>query len=224
MRRPSFFLLPLFFALPLSAQAWDLRFEVPFPQGQSLPQTAVGGTLNLAVSGKLDTGNGALFTVSHRLFRVGPVLRLDWGGELGQLTADGVVDVVDDGTNAQHKSNLKQTGIGLCLNAQISVPLLGIGGEIGAIQRFQRYEYTTNVGEQSDTISRLWLRVGVRYKLNLLVASPYITASYQQPINKDNPVNIGLGTILEDIPALLNAQGSGQEFQRMWTFGIGIMF
>jgi hypothetical protein len=218
MRRPSFFLLPLFFALPLSAQAWDLRFEVPFPKGQSLQGTMVGGAVDMAVSGKLDTGNGALFTVSHRLFRVGPVLRLDWGGELGQLTADGVVDV---GTDVQHKSNLKQTGIGLCLNAQISVPLLGIGGEIGAIQRFQKYEYTTNDGEHSDTIGRLWLRVGARSKLNLRVATPCITASYQQPINKDNPVNIGS---IVDLQALLNAQGSGQEFQRMWTFGVGIMF
>jgi hypothetical protein len=221
MRRPSFSFLPLFLALPLSAQAWDLRLEVPFPQGQSLPQTVMAGSIGLAVSGSLDTGNGALFTVSHRLLRVGPILRLDWGGEIGQLTADGVVDV---GTDVQQKSNLKQTGIGLGVNAQFSVPLIGLGGEIGAIQRIQRYEYTTNGAEHSGTMGRLWLRVGVRYKLNLIVASPYITASYQQPINKDNPVNIGLGTVVDDLQGLLDAQGKGQEFQRMWTFGVGIMF
>jgi hypothetical protein len=215
-----FFFLSLFLALPLSAQAWDLRLEIPFPEGQSLPQTAIIGSTEL-ISGSLDKGNGVIFTVNHRLFRVGPVLRLDWGGEIGQLTADGVVDVVDVGVGAQQKTELRQTGVGLGINAQISVPLLGLGGEIGAIQRFQRYEYTTEGAEHSGTMGRLWLRVGVRYKMNLLVASPYVTASYQQPVNKDNPVKIGS---IADLQGLFNAQGKGQEFQRMWTFGVGIMF
>jgi hypothetical protein len=218
MRRPLFFFASIFLALPLSAQAWDLRLEVPFPKGQSLQGTMVSGTVDLAVSGDLDTGNGAIFTVNHRLFRVGPVLRLDWGGEVGQLTADGVVDI---GTSAQQKTKLRQTGVGLGLNALLSVPLLGLSGEIGAIQRFQKYEYTTEGAEHSGAMGRLWLRVGVRYKLNLLVASPYVTASYQQPINKDNPVKIGS---IEDLQGLFSAQGKGQEFQRMWTFGVGVMF
>jgi hypothetical protein len=218
MRRPLFSFLSIFLALPLSAQAWDLRLEVPFPQGQSLQGTMVGGAVDMAVSGDLDTGNGVIFTVNHRLFRVGPILRLDWGGEVGQLMADGVVDI---GTNAQQKTKLRQTGAGLGLNALLSVPLLGLSGEIGAIQRFQKYEYTTEGAEHSGTIGRLWLRVGVRYKMNLLVASPYVTASYQQPINKENPVKIGS---IEDLQTLLSAQGSGQEFQRMWTFGVGVMF
>jgi hypothetical protein len=119
---------------------------------------------------------------------------------------------------------LRQTGIGLGVNALFSVPLIGLGGEIGAIQRFQRYEYTTDGAEHSGTMGRLWLRVGIRYKLNLLVASPYIAASYQQPINKDNPVKFGLDNIVGDLQDLLNAQGKGQEFQRMWTFGVGVMF
>jgi hypothetical protein len=101
------------------------------------------------------------------------------------------------------------------------VPLLGLSGEIGAIQRFQKYEYTTEGAEHSGTMGRLWLRVGMRSKLNLLVASPYVTASYQQPINKDNPVKIDS---IADLQGLFNEQGKGQEFQRMWTFGVGVMF
>jgi hypothetical protein len=221
MRLPPFFFLSLFLSLPLSSQAWDLRLEVPFPEGQSLQGTMVGGTVDLAVSGDLDTGNGAIVTVNHRLFRVGPILRFDWGGELAQLTAEGMVN--SEGRDRQ-QTKLKQMGIGLGVNAQMWIPFTGICGEIGAIQRFQKYDYTIggeHGAEESKTIGRLWLRVGIRYKLNLIAAQPYLTASYQQPINKDNPVKI---ESISDLQALLNAQGSGQEFQRMWTFGVGIMF
>jgi len=217
MRRHLFFFLSLLLALPLSAQAWDLRFEVPFPKGQSLQGTMLAGTADLVVSGSMDTGNGGLFTVNHRLFRVGPILRLDWGGEIGQLIADGSIT---EGSN-QQGSILKQTGLGLGLNAQLWVPFMGLCGEIGAIQRFQRYSFTTNGAEESTTIGRLWLRVAIRYKMNLLLAHPYLTASYQQPINKDHPVNVRSVADLQD---LFNAQGRGQEFDRMWTFGVGIMF
>jgi len=217
MRRHLFFILSLLLALPLSAQAWDLRLEVPFPKGQSLPQTIVGGTAGLAVEGRLDTGNGVIFTVNHRLFRVGPILRLDWGGEIAQLIADGSIS---EGSN-QQGSTLKQTGLGLGLNAQLSVPLMGLCGDIGVIGRLQRYSYTTDGADENGNVGRLWLRVGIRYKLPLIVINPYLTASYQQPINKDNPVNVHSVTDLQD---LFNKQGKGQEFDRMWTFGVGIMF
>ena len=54
-------------ALPLSAQAWDLRLEAPFAQGQDLPLGSVAGQ---PAWGSLGTGHGAIFTVSHRIVRV----------------------------------------------------------------------------------------------------------------------------------------------------------
>jgi hypothetical protein len=217
MRRTLFSFLTLFLALPLSAQAWDLRLEVPFPEGQSLSGTAIGGAIQM-YSGTLDKGNGALFSVYHRLFRVGPILRLDWGGEAGQLKTTGTIERAG---LSQLESKLRQTGSGIGLNAQIWLPFTGIGGEVGAIQRIQKYDFTTDDAESSSYLGRLWLRVGVRYKLPMVGIHPYVTASYQQPLNKDNPVEVHN---LQDLQELFAKQGSGQEFKRMWTFGVGVMF
>ncbi|MCE1229634.1 MAG: hypothetical protein LWX11_09150, partial [Firmicutes bacterium] len=78
----------VFTMLPLAAQTWDVRLEVPFPKGQSLPQTFLQGTGDL-VSGDLGTGNGLLLSYNHRLLRVGPILRLEWGLEASKLVSDG---------------------------------------------------------------------------------------------------------------------------------------
>jgi hypothetical protein len=159
-----------------------------------------------------------LFSAYHRLFRVGPVLRLDWGAEVGQLMTNGTIE--REGQSPLD-SKLRQTGIGLGLNAQVWLPLTGICGDVGLIQRIHQYEYSAADAESSQTLGRLWLRVGIRYKLPMVALHPYVTASYQQPVNKDNPVEIGS---VQDLQSLFAAQGSGQEFQRMWTFGVGVMF
>ena len=78
-------------ALPLSAQAWDLRLEIPEPKGQSLPDTFITGAGDLISQKRLDTGKGFIATASHRIVRVGPVLKLEWGAEYSQLKAEGQV-------------------------------------------------------------------------------------------------------------------------------------
>ncbi|HNX94297.1 MAG TPA: hypothetical protein PKL14_03980 [Holophaga sp.] len=211
-------LLPALFsaALPLSAQAWDIRAEVPFAKGQSLPQTLILGTTQ-AVAGDLDTGHGAIFSVNHRIIRVGPVLKLEWGAEFAQLQASGDLQR----GSATLGSSLKQTGVGLGINAQFWVPFTGVAGEMGLIQRFQHYKYEGDNASQSKDISRTWLRVGARWRLPFPVASPYIAASYQQPLSKDRPVHVNS---VSDVASYLNTQGSGQEFERLWTFGVGLEF
>jgi hypothetical protein len=210
-------------ALPLAAQTWDLRVELPFPQGQSLPATLVSGTGKL-VSGDLNTGNGGILSVSHRLIRVGPVLRLEWGAEFNQWNANGYIN----SDSPQISTKLKQTGAGLGINAQLWVPFIGIAAEMGVIQRFQRYKYSAdgfgpaNVPESEGTIGRTWLRVGVRWRLPFtVVLHPYIAASDQQPINKENPVHMDS---IQDLTDYFTAQGKGQEFQRLWAFGVGVTF
>ncbi|BDU74775.1 hypothetical protein [Mesoterricola silvestris] len=212
---PTFALAVL--ALPLSAQAWDFRLEVPFPQGQNLPQTLIQGTGTLIRQKSLDTGSGFTVTASHRIIRLGPVLKLEWGAEFSQWKADGQVQ---QGT-ATAGSSLKQSGLGLGLNAQFWVPFTGVAGELGVMERFQNYKLALSGAEQTKNLARPWLRVGIRYSLPLPVINPYVTASYQQPITKDKPVNINSAS---DIAGYLGAQGSGQEFQRMWTFGVGVAF
>ncbi len=206
-----------FLALPLSAQAWDLRLDVPFPEGQNLPQTLIQGTGTLIRQKSLDTGNGFTFTASHRIIRVGPVLKLEWGAEFSQWKADGQVQ---QGVSTLD-SRLKQSGLGLGLNAQFWVPFTGLAGELGVMERFQHYKLTLAGAEQTKNLARPWLRVGIRYSLPLPVVNPYFAASYQQPITKDKPVNINS---VGDIAGYLGAQGSGQEFQRLWTFGVGVSF
>ncbi|MDR3684032.1 MAG: hypothetical protein P4L11_09915 [Geothrix sp.] len=209
-------LLPICLAaLPLSAQ-WDLRLERPQPTGQNLPQTLIRGTGNL-VAGNFDPGQGYIATVSRQILQVGPLLKLEGGLEYSQLRAGG--NLVN-GTTSQGTS-LKQQGVGVDLNAQLWVPFVGIAGELGLIQRFQRYTLDTAGASSARDLSRTWLRVGTRWRIPSVVVHPYVVASYQQPVTRDNPVKLGSAS---DLATYFTAQGSGQEFQRLWTFGVGVTF
>jgi len=214
MRRIPFALVLA--SLPLAAQAWDIRAEIPFPKGQSLPSTLLEGTGDLAF-GKLDTGRGGILTLSHRMLRFGPVLKLEWHVEYTQLQADGRLQVGTDHLG----TDLRQRGAGLGINAQFWIPFTGVAGELGVTQRFHRYTYEAGGVEVKEDLSRPWLRVGARVRLPFPVIKPYLAASYQQPLSKDRPVALGS---VSDLQALLTAQGSGQEFERMWTFGVGLQF
>ena len=50
---------------------------------------------------------------------------------------------------------------------------------------------------------------------------PSLIASYQQPVSKDRPVKL---SSVSDLASYFSAQGSGQEFDRLWTFGVGVNF
>jgi len=202
-------------ALPLCAQ-WDLRLELPRPSGQSLPQTLLSGSGQL-VAGDLSTGGGFIASASRELFQVGPLLKLEGGLEYTQLNADGSLS---KGTSAQG-TKLKQQGLGAGLNAQVWVPFVGLAGEIGLIQRFQRYTFDTAGASTAKDLSRTWLRVGARWRIPAVVVQPYLVASYQQPVTRDRPVKL---SSVSDLAAYFTAQGSGQEFERMWTFGAGVTF
>lgn len=218
-------LLAPLLALPLSAQAWDLRLEVPFPKGQNLPQTLIQGAVDTyRAEGRLDTGKGFTATVNHRLLRVGPILRLDWGVEVARWKSTGVVEQAGSPQNTRRfDSELAQTGIGVGLHAHLSVPFTPITGEFGVIQRLQTYKFQAAGTTNDHTLSRTWMRVGTRYilPLPLPVITPYICASYQQPLGKDRPVKVDN---LSDLGTLLAAQGKGQEMDRMWSFGLGLTF
>lgn len=210
-------LLPLCLvtAVPLCAQ-WDLRLELPRPSGQNLPQTLITGTGQL-VAGDLDTGKGFIASVNRQLFQVGPLLKVQWGGEYSQFTSDGNLA---SGTATQG-TKLKQQGVGVGLNAQVWVPFVGLAGEIGLIQRFQRYTFDTAGAASHKDLSRTWLRVGARWRIPSVLVHPYLAASYQQPTSKDRPVKLGSAS---DLATYFTAQGSGQEFERLWTFGVGVTF
>ncbi|HJW73636.1 MAG TPA: hypothetical protein VJ486_12480 [Geothrix sp.] len=209
-------MLPLcLLALPAFAQ-WDLRLELPRPKGQNLPQTLISGTGELA-SGQFDTGKGYIATASRRIFQVGPLLKFEGALEYSQFKADGNLA---QGTASQG-TQLKQKGLGAGLNAQVWVPFVGIAGEIGLLQRFQRYTVDTAGASSSKDLSRTWLRVGARWRIPFVVVHPYVVASYQQPVSKDHPVKL---SSTADLASYFTAQGSGQEFDRMWTFGAGITF
>jgi hypothetical protein len=209
-------LLPICLAaMPLCAQ-WDLRLELPRPTGQNLPQTLITGTGNL-VTGDFNTGQGFIATVSRKILQVGPLLKLEGGLEYSQFSADGNLAI---GAVSQ-STNLKQQGLGVDVNAQVWVPFVGIAGELGLIQRFQRYTFDTTGASTTKDLSRTWLRVGTRWRIPSVVVHPYVVASYQQPITKDHPVRLGSAS---DLAAYFTAQGSGQEFQRLWTFGVGVAF
>ena len=202
-------------ALPLCAQ-WDLRLELPRPTGQNLPQTLITGTGKL-VTGDFNTGQGFIATVSRKILQVGPLLKLEGGLEYSQFTADGNLAT---GTASQ-STNLKQQGLGVDVNAQIWVPFVGIAGELGLIQRFQRYTFDTTGASNTRDLSRTWLRVGTRWRIPSVVVHPYVLASYQQPVTRDHPVKLSSAS---DLAGYLTAQGDGQEFQRLWTFGVGVAF
>lgn len=200
---------------PLCAQ-WDLRLELPRPTGQSLPQTLISGTGQL-VAGDFDTGKGFIATVNRRILQVGPLLKLEGGLEYSQFKADGSLLA---GATVQG-TQLKQQGVGVGVGAQVWVPFVGIAGEIGLIQRFQRYTFDTAGASSRMDLSRTWLRVGARWRIPSVVVHPYVAASYQQPVSKDRPVKLSSAS---DLAAYFTAQGSGQEFERMWTFGVGVTF
>ncbi|MFN8011296.1 MAG: hypothetical protein U0P81_07815 [Holophagaceae bacterium] len=211
MRLPALLLA----TLPLAAQSWGLRLEAPFPKGQNLPQTLLTGTGQLA-SGTLDTGKGLIATLDRRLVLFGPVLRLEATFEGAWLRTDGDVRI---GTAVQ-SGRLTQAGLGVGLNAQVWIPFSGLGGEVGLLQRAQRYRYEAAGASATHTLGRPWLRVGARWRLPLPFR-PCLVASYQQPFTKDRPVRLASAA---DFAALLGAQGSGQEFDRLWTFGVGWSF
>ena len=202
-------------ALPLCAQ-WDVRLEVPRPTGQNLPQTLISGTGKL-VAGDLGTGGGFIASANRRLFEFGPLLRLEGGLEYSQFNADGTLT---NGTAIQD-TRLKQRGVGASLNAQLWVPFTGLAGEFGLIQRLQHYAYDTAGASTSKNLSRTWLRVGTRWRIPSVLVHPYVVASYQQPVTKDNPVKLSSSV---DLASYFLAQGSGQEFERLWTFGVGVAF
>jgi hypothetical protein len=208
--------LLLLASLPLAAQSWDLRLELPFPQGQNLPQTLITGTGQL-VSGNLDTGQGLILSLNRRLLVVGPVLRFEGGLELTRFRAHGQLQ----NGSASLGSELRQTGLGLGLNAQFWLPFTGLAGELGLIQRLQSYRFEGATVAQEETLSRTWLRVGIRWRLGLPVLNPYLAASYQEPLSHDRPLHLGSAS---DLAGYLAAQGSGQEVQRVWTFGVGVAF
>jgi len=203
-------------ALPVSAQAWDIRAEAPFPKGQNLPQTLIQGTGEL-VQGESDRGQGLILSVSHRIIRVGPILKFEWGLEYSDWKASGQIQ--QDAT--PFGSSIRQRGAGVGLNAQFWVPFTGVAGEMGLIQRFQSYEYTGASATTEQNLSRTWLRVGLRWRLPMPLISPYVAASYQEPLSKDRPVQVNSAS---DVASYLKVQGSGQEFNRMWTFGVGVQF
>jgi len=209
-------LLPICLAsLPLCAQ-WDLRLELPRPTGQNLPQTLISGSGQL-VAGNFDTGKGFIATLNRQIFQIGPLVKLEGGLEYSQFSADGNLS---KGTGSQG-TQLKQQGAGVDLNAQVWVPFVGLAGEIGLIQRFQRYTFDTAGAASAKDLSRTWLRVGARWRIPSIVVHPYVVASYQQPVSKDHPVKLSSAS---DLAAYFSAQGSGQEFERMWTFGAGVTF
>jgi hypothetical protein len=202
-------------ALPLCAQ-WDLRLELPRATGQSLPQTLISGTGKL-VAGEFDTGGGFIASANQRIFQLGPLVKLEGGLEYSQFGADGSLA---NGTASQG-TKLKQQGLGAGLNAQFWVPFTGLAGEFGLIQRFQRYTYDTAGASTAKDLSRTWLRVGTRWRIPFAVVHPYLAASYQQPVTKDHPVKLSSAS---DLGTYFAAQGSGQEFERLWTFGVGVAF
>jgi len=210
-------ILPLaLLALPMSAQTWDVRLEAPFATGQDLPGARLQDTGQVA-SGSLDRGHGAIVTLSHRIVRVGPVLKFEWNAEWTQLSADGQLR---QGTAAS-ASRLRQTGLGAGVNAQFWVPFTGVAGELGLTGRFQSYRYQGAGQAKDKDIARPWLRLGLRWNLPFPGPSPYLAASYQVPLLRDQPVASGAAP---DLGAYLGAQGAGQEFQRLWTLGVGVAF
>ena len=209
--------LPLvLLSLPLGAQSWDLRAEVPYANGQNLPSTLLTGT-NQLVNGTLDKGSGSIFTASWRIIRLGPVLKLEWNAEFSQMQANGQIT---QGGSPQG-STLTQKGFGLGLNAQLWIPFTGIAVEVGAIERVNNYNYSTIGAGQSQNLVQPWMRIGLRLEMPIPELTPYICASYQQPINSNSPLVVNSAA---DLVSYLSAQGTGQQFNRVWTFGAGIMF
>lgn len=161
--------------LPLGAQTYDLRFEVPFPQGQSL--SAEGDQRG---SGSLDTGRGGILGL-ERTFLEWPVLRLSAGVEATRFRQHG--SVVEGSTH--HPAQLTQLGFGVGLQAQFWFPFVGAAGEMGILQRFQRSRYEAAGILQRHDLSRTWVRVGARWRLPFRSIRPYLAVSYQEPLRTE---------------------------------------
>lgn len=202
--------------VPLVGQAWDVRVERPFLSGQELEPGVVGG-MGALTGDDLDRGRGVILSVNHRLVRVNPVLRLDWMAEYSDWKADGAARI---GAGV-HRTHLGQKGFGAGINAQFWIPFTGAAGELGVIQRLQDYRYTVAGSSVDHRISRTWLRVGARWRLALPSAAPYVAISYQRSLSSARPAR---KDSYPDLAACLAAQGSGQEFERMWTVGAGVQF
>jgi hypothetical protein len=149
--------------------------------------------------------------------RVGPILKLEWNAEFAHLRADGLVQQGSAGFD----SRLRQDGVGVGVNAQFWVPFTDFAGELGLLERFQAYRYEGDGASEDRNIARTWLRAGVRWVLPIPARGPYLAASYQTALVHDRPVSM---TSAQSLGAYLDAQGSGQEFQHLWTLGVGIAF
>ena len=64
-------------------------------------------------------------------------------------------------------------------------------------------------------------QLGLRWNLPWSDLEPYLTASYQLALARDRPVQQASASSLD---SYLAAQGSGQEFQSLWTVGVGVSF
>lgn len=201
-------------SLPLSAQ-WDIRLEIPSVNSSNLPDALITGSTALQ-KGEFNMGKGYIVTGSKAIFDAG-ILSLDGSLEYSEFKSMGTM------TQAQNllASQIKQQGIGVGLNAQVWAPFIGVAGEFGLIQRFQSYEVILDSASKSKTIGRTWMRVGARYRIPFVPFDAYIAASWQQPLNASKPVAI---TSAQSLVDLLNTQGTGQEFNRLWTFGVGIRY
>ena len=201
-------------SLPLSAQ-WDIRLEIPSANSSNLPDALITGSTALQ-KGEFNMGKGYIVTGSKAIFDAG-ILSLDGSLEYSEFKSMGTM------TQAQNllASQIKQQGIGVGLNAQVWAPFIGVAGEFGLIQRFQSYEVILDSASKSKTIGRTWMRVGARYRIPFVPFDAYIAASWQQPLNTSKPVAI---TSAQSLVDLLNTQGTGQEFNRLWTFGVGIRY
>lgn len=202
--------------VPLAGQAWDLRVERPFLSGQVLNPAVIGG-MGALVDDDLGRGKGVILSVNHRLVRVNPVLRLDWMVEYSDWKADGAARI----GASSYRTGLEQSGFGAGLNAQFWVPFTGAAAELGVLQRFQDYRYHVAGASQTHHVSRTWLRLGARWRLALPSAAPYVAISYQRPLSPAHPAD---RNDYPNLAACLAAQGSGQEFERLWTIGAGVQF
>ena len=202
--------------LPAAGQALDARVELPRVSGQDLPGTDIQGAGRLADQG-LDSDPSVILSLNHRLVRVNPVLRLDWGVEYACLEAKGRFRVADEA----YASRLRQEGPGVGLTAQFWIPFTGVAGELGVIQRFHTYRFEAAGSTESHRISRTWMRVGARWRLPVPEASPYLAVSYQRPLSRQRPADLASAP---DLASCLRAQGHGQEFEHLWTFGAGVQW
>lgn len=209
--------------IPLMAQ-WDIRVEIPSASSGNLPDALVAGTTNLT-KGTFNTGEGYIISGSKAIFDLG-LFSLDGGLEFSQVkTIGSMSQLTTTGLPfpGQEKigSSLKQQGVGVSLNAIIWAPFIGLGGEFGLIQRFQTFNIDLGTATKSKNLGRTWMRIGARYRIPFIPFDAYVTASWQQPLNATQPVTINSAQSLVD---LLNTQGTGQEFNRLWTFGVGVRY